>query len=60
MRKIILPFVAVIVCLVSDIASHATAAMTSSPMTASAPENVRGRSFGPIGYEAIRFLLQSA
>ena len=59
MRKIILPFVAVIVCLLSDIASHATAAMTSSPMTASAPENVRGRSFGPIGDNLVRQAIES-
>ena len=59
MRKVILPFVAVIVYLVSDIAGHAVTAMTSSPLTASAPENVRGRSFGPTGDNLVRQAIES-
>jgi len=43
MKKILLPFVAVIVCLVTDTASRAVSATTSSPIAVSPPGSVHSR-----------------
>ncbi len=45
MKKIFLPFVAVIVCLVNDTASRAISATTSSPLAISPPGSIRSSRF---------------